>query len=242
MTGSASKPSVAAIFAILSEAESAGVGKITRTALMKYLYLLDLYTARETGGKTWTGASWVFLHYGPYSQSLAEEVDALSAKGLIEEKAGGGLSKDYSLYSLAEMTIVKGFVDLGMPIDVRLSLSQDIRKFASDLPYLLDKIYFHTEPMECVRPGDALTFETAQKVNFKTDVKPIKIPIADEKTVTTIRLLAKRIGEKYLKSFDGQRPFAPPIIDHYFLDAVASDNGKPEVEGEFTAHIMLSGQ
>lgn len=242
MTPSASSPGSAAILAILLESKQAGVGKITRTALMKYLYLLDLYMAEETLGKTWTEADWRFHHFGPYAQSLADEIDFLSGRSLIQEiSGGGGTSKDYTLYTIGEWSTTKTFEALGLPRDVRMRLGEDIRRFAQDLSGLLDMVYFRTEPMRGVKPGQALSFSTAQKVNFKTDIKPIQIPVSDPARAAKIQALAKKIGENYLKASQGfPDNHLRPIRDEHYAKAVAG-NGGDRIEGEYSAELTFGG-
>lgn len=241
MTASAPSNAASAILAILLEAKQAGVGKITRTTLVKYLYLLDLYMAEEHGGNTWTDAPWVFLHFGPYAQTLADDIDMLASRGLIQEIAGGGgTDKDYTLYTVGEWSQAKSFESLGFPLDVRLNLSNDIRKFSGDLPLLLDKIYFHTAPMRRVRPGQRLSFESARKANFKVDVKPVKIPVADPAKAAKIRELARKIGEDYLKSSkSAPENFMAPVRDEYFAQAAFGDD-EGLIEGEFTAELTFA--
>lgn len=231
-----------AILAILLEAKQAGVGKLTRTALVKYLYLLDLYTAEETGGKAWTEASWVFLHFGPYAQSLADDIDTLARRGILAEQPGGGTTKDYTLYTLGEWSYAKGFEHIGLARDVRMRLSEDIRRFSGDLPSLLDKIYFRTSPMEGVRPNDALSFRSAKKVDYKTDVKQIPIPVTDPTKAKRIRELARKIGENYLASVKGSEGSlaARTPDEHYvgFERALSDDEGGAP-EGEFVAELSF---
>lgn len=242
MTPSVSSPGSTAILAILLEAKQAGVGKITRTALMKYLYLLDLYMAEETLGKTWTEAVWRFHHFGPYAQSLADEIDFLASRSNIQEiSGGGGTSKDYTLYTIGEWSTAKSFEALGLPRDVRMHLGEDIRQFAQDLSGLLDMVYFRTEPMRGVMPGQALSFASAQKVNFKADIKPIPIPVSDPARAAKIQALAKKIGENYLKASQGfPGNHLPPIRDEHYAKAVAG-NEDDRIEGEYSAELTFGG-
>jgi len=231
-----------AILSILLEAKEAGVGKLTRTALVKFLYLLDLYTAEETGGKTWTEASWVFLHFGPYAQSLADEVDSLARRGILAELSGGGTAKDYTLYTLGEWSSAKSFEHIGLPRDVRMRLADDIRRLSGDLPALLDKIYFQTAPMECVRPNDALSFQSAKKVDYKTDVRPIPIPVTDPAKARKIKELLRKIGESYSESVKSSgEAFATRILDEHYVGferALSEDEGDAP-EGELVAELSF---
>lgn len=50
---------------------------LSKTFLIKFLYLADCLYAEENGGETFAQAEWEFLHFGPYSASLVGEVQAL---------------------------------------------------------------------------------------------------------------------------------------------------------------------
>lgn len=238
-----SSPGSAAILAILLESKQAGVGKITRTALMKYLYLLDLYMAEETQGNTWTGAAWRFHHFGPYAQALADDIDLLAGKSLIQEiTGGGGSSKDYTLYSIGEWSTAKSLEALGFPRDARMRLGEAIREFAQNLSGLLDMVYFRTEPMRGVRPGQDLSFASARKVDFKADIKPVQIPVTDSARAANIQALAKKIGENYLRA--SQRlpdQYVRPIRDEHYAQAIAG-NEDDRIEGEYSAELTFGGR
>lgn len=234
-----STPSAAAVLAILLEAKQAGVGKVMRTALIKYLYLLDLYMAEETQGTTWTGAAWRFSHFGPFAAALAEELDQLAAQSLIQEALGGGQTKDYVLYSVGEWSLAKTFEELGIPRDVRMRLAQAIRHFSNELSALLDMVYFHTEPMRAAVPGQVLSFQNARKINFKADIKPIKILVTDTKKAARIRELAKAIGTEYSQASKGIPPsFRPPIRDEHFALATNGTEDEP-ITGQYSAELSF---
>ena len=231
-------PAAAAILSILLESKQAGVGKLMRTVLMKYLYLLDLFMAEETSGKTWTGALWRFHHFGPYADSLAAEIDKLAALSLIADEARERGDKDYTLYTIGEWSQARTLEALGFPLDVRMRLTQVIRKFANDLSSLLDMVYFNTEPMRNVRPGEELRFDAVEKLNYKVDVRPIRILATDPEKNAKVRNLARKIGESYAKRHVG-KPLSPaPIRDALFEQAILSDE-EDTLAGDFSAELTF---
>ncbi len=228
MPSPTSSPGSAAILAILLESKQAGVGNITRTALMKYLYLLDFYTAEDTQGNTWTGAAWRFHHFGPYAQALADDIDLLAGKSLIQEVSGGGASKDYTLYSIGEWSAAKTLAALGFSSYVRDRIANDIRRFANNLPSLLDKVYFRTEPMSEARPGEMLDFSGCERLEFSS-VKPIKMNPIDQKAAST---LLKRLQERVAKrKRSGSKVVWEGPFDEIYSRAVAELTGDPLEDG-----------
>lgn len=166
------------------------------TALMKYLYLLDVYMAEATEGQTWTGAQWGFLHFGPYATTLANEIDTLAQRSLIQSFSGGGTGKDYILYTVGEWSTAKSFEALGFPSEVRQKMATAIRQFANNLSDLLDMVYFRTEPMRDAKPGDALDFSGCQRLSFSS-IKPLKMkPIDSNISSALLRKLQERATAK----------------------------------------------
>lgn len=66
---------------------------LTRTKLVKLLYLIDVSRA-EGLGRTLTGLHWRFLHYGPYAPELGATLEKLEHRGAIF----GGSFGDATLY------------------------------------------------------------------------------------------------------------------------------------------------
>ena len=212
-----------AITAILLEAKSVGVHKLTRTALTKYLYLLDYWIAKENGGKPFFDITWKFHHYGPYSEALALDLDWASSQPAINKVDVTKTDKEFTLYSLSEYAKNKTLEMLGVPIDVRHHLTQAIKAFAYDLIGLLNFVYFKTEPMEHVKPGDVISFDGLRKVNFKTDLQPIKIPVGDKDKAEQIKMLLSKIGGKWEDDHKPKFTQTQPIRDSFFAQTIHED-------------------
>lgn len=212
-----------AVAAILLEAKQVGVYKLTRTALTKYLYLLDYWTAKETNGKTFIGATWKFHHFGPYSDAIASGIDLAATQPRINKVDVATLDKDFVLYSLSNYGSQKTFQSIGVPLNAAISLTQAIKAFASDLNGLLNFVYFRTEPMSGVKPGDILDFSKLRKLDFKKDVQAIKIPVKNLEKAKRIKSLFAQIGSDWEES---NLPFVdknPPIRDLVFAETINDD-------------------
>lgn len=227
-----------AILSILLEAKQGGMGKVTRTALIKYLYLLDFWMAEEAEGNTFTGAEWRFHHFGPYSNALAADLDWLSTQPSVEKEDVIGKDKDYFLYSLGEWAKAQTFEVLGLPIDVRLRLTEAMKRYSGDLNGLLNFIYFKTAPMQGATPGSILSFAGLRKLNFKADIKPVRVPISDVAKINRIKTLLAKIGEQWEERHKAPAMTHPPIRDALFAQ-VAEDEGLTGVEGNWKAALTF---
>lgn len=131
--------------------------------LMKFLYLADLYYARRNQGKTLTGWQWRFVHYGPFCQEALQAIEATVKTGTISALpyASSFDDEQHFLYK-AEAEKEPG-IALRLPLYVTAPLQGAVRKWGGDTYGLLDHVYFETEPMKNVKPGDVLDFRKAKE-------------------------------------------------------------------------------
>ena len=59
---------------------------LTPIRIVKFLYLLDLYHARTSDGRTLTGWPWRFVHYGPFCGEALDAIGETERLMLIEGK------------------------------------------------------------------------------------------------------------------------------------------------------------
>lgn len=174
------------ILVILEIAREADIKYLTRTELVKYLYLLDVYVAMETSGTKWTNIEWKFLHFGPFSPSVVMAIDVLVSKTFIDERAIQSNSKDGYMYSLPSWKVPKSWEDLGIPREAIFKIKEFLRRFKSNLPALLNFTYFETFPMQDAVPEHVLLFDSCSKTPFK-DLIPIKMNQINPKILNTVR-------------------------------------------------------
>lgn len=227
-----------AVVAILHEAKQAGVGKLTRTALTKYLYLLDYWMAKETNGKTYLGVDWKFYHFGPYSESIASHLDWAGAQASINKVDVSKQDKEFTLYSLSDYARPKTFEAIGLPKDVGMKLVQAIKAFAGDLTGLLNFVYFDTEPMDGAKPGNVLEFQNLSRTNFKKDVQTIKISIQNDQKAKRIQSLLSKIGDDWQKNQQSPLVKNPPVRDSIYAETQDEDLILSDGQ-EYTASLVF---
>ncbi|CAM2737076.1 Uncharacterised protein [Legionella steigerwaltii] len=183
------------ILAIIQEAQNSGIAPLLKTALVKYLYLLDVYVAEEQQGKTQSYWVWQFLHYGPFSVNAIKDIEALTlTKKIVETSSASSLEndKDFVLYNIADYQRPPSLIELGIPGSVRLKIQSDMKRYGQNLTKLLDYVYFKTDPMHNAKPGEILNFSDCIKKNpadYRT-VQMKKIPSnAIKKTRNKLREL-----------------------------------------------------
>jgi len=214
-----------AILAVLRAAREAGAGKLTRTQLTKFVYLLDLYVAEETGKATFTGAQWKFWHFGPFAAELDTRVDTLAAEGAIQSEARENVDKEYTLFYLGEWSSAKPLEALGLSHQTRTKLMEQLKLYRFDLPGLLNHVYFETAPMIGAKPGQPLDFAKAQRLDWRKDVRPYRFGVSDKAKANRIRELVTGMGKQRR-----EQAFIltnRPIYDEHYLHAVADADFEP---------------
>lgn len=209
-----------AILAVLRAAKEAGVAKLGRTSLTKFIYLLDLYAAEERAGATLSGAAWKFWHFGPYAAELDAEIDALSSRGAIQSEDRENVDKQYTLFYLGEWSTAKPLDALGVSYEARARLADLIKQYSFDLPGLLNHVYFETAPMSGAKPGDALDFSKAERMVWARDVKPHRFGMPDKaKAKRASELMAKLGADRRGRAY--KLP-TPPVYDEHYARAMAA--------------------
>ncbi len=135
---------------------------LTPIRLVKFLYLADLYHARQAKGHTATGWPWAFVHYGPFCGQALDAIDAAVRRGVIE--AGPYQSRydgeQHFIYRSPSKERPKAAEII--PVAVAGVLQAAIATWSGDTAGLLDHVYFETEPMVQATPGQRLDFSVAQ--------------------------------------------------------------------------------
>jgi hypothetical protein len=131
---------------------------VTKTRLVKYVYLVDLIATREQRERA-TRLDWLFYHYGPYTMEL---------EPLVEREEAQGHVRTQRLRSRPDSERSPVMVyPVGRPPEDRLP--RRIRAIADDvcnrwtdatLNELLNFVYFETPPMRDARRGEALDLLT----------------------------------------------------------------------------------
>ncbi len=229
-----------AVLAILREARDAGIHSLTRTVLMKLVYLLDTFVAEEAdGAQRWTDLSWRFHYFGPYADALLETLSTLEARSFIDVKQPEETGKDFLLYSLADWKQARSLEQLGVPRDPRMRLAQAIREYAFSLPKLLNFVYFHTDPMEDALPGEQLDFSKCRKVRYKEDVRPLKGDQLSPQKVARARELLSALTKRHAEAIAKGTIGGEPVCDEELVRALSVGDSEP-VDGRETVTAALN--
>jgi len=135
---------------------------LTPIRLVKFLYLADLYHARQTKGQTATGWPWAFVHYGPFCGQALDAIDAAVRRGSIEARPYQSRydGEQHVVYRSSRTERPRAGEILSLA--VLAALQTAIATWAGDTAGLLDHVYFETEPMIQATPGQRLDFSVAQ--------------------------------------------------------------------------------
>lgn len=215
-----------AILAVLREAKERGIGALTRTALIKFVYLLDCMHAEAHEGKTASGTKWLFHHFGPYAQALSAGVEEMARVGVVQSRAGETQDKEFAVYWLGEFPVGPSLADVGLNSGASTRFSRLMRDLGNDLPKLLDHVYFRTLPMQDATPGQPLGFDglagQGSTVHRHTHIQ-------DHSKIFRLAELAHKLSQKAVEGGNARALAAHrPIYDDIYTDALSELDGYRE--------------
>ena len=132
-----------------------GQEKVGRTRIIKLLFLADLL-AKKKRRKSLTGTRYYYHIYGPYSVEIANAIDSLVRRRLLQdfpEPTEFGLAHNYKLTAKGRKSLSQSRLS-----DEEREILDRVIKLYGNLPLLdlLDSVYA-TEPMKKAVPGKALS-------------------------------------------------------------------------------------
>ncbi len=115
-------------------------GYITKTQLIKFLYLADLYSVKWTG-KQLTDLDWRYYQFGPWNESIDAALNQMNGKEIIQES-------QYNATYIKPVNQAAQADDLDIPLSIKFVLDNIRREWAGSdkLNQLLEYVY-NTAPM-----------------------------------------------------------------------------------------------
>jgi hypothetical protein len=189
------------------------LGSITKTKLLKLLYLFDVEFYRVNRA-IFTGFEWRFFHLGPWTAELDISLQALVARGVLTEAVSDWSEFDTKVYRSTRA------VDLGEPFDsykqeaiLRNVLNTWGEKTTGEI---LDYVYFQTEPMEHGVRNQLLDFSSISQ-----ELPEIYKRTSSGKSESEIRALHQKFNERISSLSAGRGfEFTPPRYDDEFQEAI----------------------
>lgn len=189
--------------------------------LVKFLYLVDLYNARKNKGKTLTGWPWEFVHYGPFCNESLKAIKEAVEKGYIEAYSYESKFDDEEHFLYRYKANQEPTIASQLPFYIVGQLQAVIKKWADDTFALLDHVYFETEPMAGIKPGNLLDFSKAKELPVVQEI-PMK-KLSKKKLAEGKEIIAKmRVNfNKGLQVCESQA-----IYDEAYFKALEYLNGE----------------
>jgi hypothetical protein len=200
------------IIAIVSYVTERG-GYITKTKLLKLLYLFDVEFYRAHG-KTFTGFQWKYFHLGPWTREFDPLLEGLVAKGSITEQLVEKPDFDAKFLRPNESANLKA--TFGNYKD-ELVLTNLLDLWGqSPTSEILDYVYFRTEPMEHGIRNEPLDFSRVLQQLPETYKRQ-----ASKATAREIKAMRREFSQKVAQSLPSNKfEFTPPKYDEEFLAAM----------------------
>lgn len=214
--------------------------------LIKYVYLADLAHARKLGGETYTGVSWQFYKFGPWSQAVNERIEpALTAihadKQVFESEYEG--REEWVRWSLRNEHALSA-LERSLPPVITMHLTRDVHKFGKNTADLLEHVY-KTIPMLRAAPHELLSFDNLQsaKEQDNSEEQPLRYEQLSTKKKKKFAERMRQLRQSSV-STKPERALVDPIqkqrFDEVYGEGIAwldSLGGEKPEAGEMTAEF-----
>jgi hypothetical protein len=173
-------------------------GYVTKTKLLKLLYLFDVEFYRAHG-TTFTGFQWKYFHLGPWAAEFDPLLENLITHGNLTERMSTKSDFDTRFLGTNDETdLRKPFNNFGDEAILKSIL--DVWG-PSTTGEILDYVYFRTEPMEHGIRNEKLDFSRVLQ-----QLPGIYKRSASKKTAGEVKALRREFGKKM-----ASQPFSPPF-------------------------------
>lgn len=195
-------------------------GYVTKTKLLKLLYLFDVEYYR-LHRQIFSGFQWKFFHLGPWAREFDQFLEGLVAQGLLVESSSTRREYDTKFYRTAEPFEMYGILG-NFKDEAALKLILDTWG-ESSTGEILDYVYFRTEPMEYGVRNEQLDFS-----KIPDQAPPMYERHQSATTKHEVEAARKRFREESARrgqASSEQTVITPPNYDEEFFAALAKLDG-----------------
>ncbi|MGH9841077.1 MAG: hypothetical protein ACREEM_20160 [Blastocatellia bacterium] len=203
------------ITALVSQVTEQG-GFITKTRLLKLLYLFDVEYYR-IHRQTFTGLNWKYFHLGPWTADYDTILNNLVVRAELLRGPSMRVDHDTEFYRTPRIVSVKeALPDTKDEYILRAILNTWADK---EMGEILDYVYFQTEPMINGERNELLDFSLIPEQASLTYTRP-----SSGKSPNEIKKLRKVFEERKLANAENKEQaikFTPPRYDEEYWKAMA---------------------
>ena len=189
--------------------------------LVKFLYLIDLYNARKNKGQTLTGWPWKFVHYGPFCSESLKAIKEAAERGYIEAYSYESKFDEEEHFLYRYKADQEPAIASLLPFYIAGQIQAAVKKWADDTFALLDYVYFETEPMVGIKPGDMLDFSKSKETPIVEEIPMKKL---SKKKLAEGREIIARMRDNFNKGL--QVCEAQAMYDEAYFKALEYLNGE----------------
>jgi hypothetical protein len=201
------------IHAVVSQVVEKG-GYVTKTKLLKLLYLLDVEYYR-VHRQTFTGFNWKFFHLGPWAREFDPLIEELVRTEALLESTSAKQDYDTKFFRAAEPRDTRGvfstFADESLLLSILNTWSE------ASTGEILDYVYFRTEPMEHGVRNEPLDFSSVKQERPEKYVRP-KSTISEKEIRKHRRNFQEKLSQQNAQASKFQ--FTAPRYDQEFEEAL----------------------
>lgn len=177
--------------------------------LLKYAYLADLAHAKRHGGESFSGSTWVFHKFGPWSSESHSQIEpAMSALGASKKTFTSKFGDQEATRWSCPPESTSDERGQGLPVEVALAVARAVRQFGNDTNGLLHFVY-RTEPMLKAAPGEELDLTPMPQERDVEGVGFVELERPVELSKTKMKRL-RELAQKRLKERAQQSRLLPP--------------------------------
>jgi len=188
---------------------------VTKTALVKFLYLADIEALRR-GLPRISDLEWIFYKYGPYAFEIDEALRDLTGTD-IDELTGISSGRAFFVYRRSPYE-----EPAQIPVEAKAILSSVLDRWGGEsLNKILNYVYFETEPMQEAEWRKPLNLDTVHRGEKVVSLSDFLMGKVGSEKAERLRSLRQEFWTKaHAENRNFVRPSPDPRYDEVFFEGL----------------------